>query len=277
MSDENRAIGPVPNSLAVFGVIIVITVGFLLVSSGSGAEFKVTNLNVDSSVVGSGETITASVNVSNVGEKSGTQSVEVKVDGIVENSRDVTLASGENTTVYFEIKKSEQKSYEVSVGDLTKNLAMPEPLPQNFSNENYGFSISYPEGWILDNRQLMGMYTVLITENISEDNQVKAKVQVSTGNLGLPSLENVRNQITTSIENNENVSLIGDLEDVTIDGVPGIDLSARTTTPQGVYRVRQIVLVSENSQYFINSTAMENSYENFKSDMESIVDSFSIL
>lgn len=275
MSDEDRGIGPIPNSLAVFGVIIVITVGFLLVSSGSGTEFKVSNLAVDSSGVGSGEVITASVKVANVGEKSGTHLVEIKVDGVVENSKEVTLDAGENTTAHFEVKKSERKSYEVSVGDLTESLAMPEPLPYSFTNENYGLSISYPEGWNLDNRQFMGLYMVLITENISEDNQVKAKVQVSTGNLGLPSLENVRDQITTSIENNENVTLLSDLEDVTIDGIPGIDLSARTTTAQGVYRVRQIVLVSENSQYFINSTVMDNSYENFKSDIESIIDSFS--
>ncbi|MFC7133610.1 MULTISPECIES: CARDB domain-containing protein [Salinibaculum] len=67
----------------------------------SPANFQVSGLTPTETTVTEGDTIEVVATVSNDGEERGTQSVQLQVDGSVADSLDVTLASGESTTVTF--------------------------------------------------------------------------------------------------------------------------------------------------------------------------------
>lgn len=160
---------------------------------------------------------------------------------------------------------------------LTKIPEMTETLDETYTNEKYGFKISHPSSWTLENRSFMGVTTVLMQENVTADN-AKAKVQVSSGKLGFSSLENIREQIDSLGENNENITLLSGPENITIGNVQGLDFTARSESPEGgLFRIRQVILKAENNDYFINALAKENYHSQFETELNLITDSFAFL
>ncbi|ASJ10001.1 hypothetical protein A3L12_01145 [Thermococcus sp. P6] len=73
--------------------------------------------------------ITASAVVKNIGEVSGTFTVEFKVNGEVKATREVELAAGANTTVEFNYTLEEPGVYNVTIGDLTPVQVTVEKKP----------------------------------------------------------------------------------------------------------------------------------------------------
>lgn len=148
-------------------------------------------------------------------------------------------------------------------------------------NENFGLSFSYPSSWRFDNYLYPSMYIVSITENSvpkqSTSKNLKAQVQIYAGDLGYPPLDNLENNVTVSMENGENTDIIGGVERITVDGVPGIDLSYRSYMENQNGRNRVRVLRKENTQYFIYYFVRENFYEDFSQEVNSIVDNFNLL
>jgi len=69
----------------------------------SAATDLVVTLQLDKNEIGTGETITATVNVSNPNAATVTEILELMVDGIVWDSRELTLEPGESKNVNFEI------------------------------------------------------------------------------------------------------------------------------------------------------------------------------
>jgi hypothetical protein len=51
----------------------------------------------------------------------------LKVNGVAEESQEVSLAGGETTSISFTVAKSESKTYEVEIGDLTGNFSVVRP------------------------------------------------------------------------------------------------------------------------------------------------------
>lgn len=151
-----------------------------------------------------------------------------------------------------------------------------------FTSENYGFSFSYPSNWTIENREyptqnvLMVYVTENETENVAQEGSA-ATIQVNAGKLNLPPLENILNNFTQLIENDENVTLTTGPENIQTGSLPGIDITIRSKTSQGEYRSRQMILNGENSDYGMIFIVKENSYNNFKSDLDQIFDSFTIL
>jgi PKD repeat protein len=94
------------------------------------AEFKVTDLEITPEEVEEGEAVTVSVDVTNVGEKEGSYTVELVLDGIVVGSEEITpLGGGMTATVVFELTRGEG-TYQVEVDGLTGSFtvkAPPEP------------------------------------------------------------------------------------------------------------------------------------------------------
>ncbi len=86
------------------------------------AEFVASNLNVSPEEVEPGETVTVTVEVQNVGEQEGTHELELKVDGIVEETKGVTLDGGESSTVSFTVTKDVGKVYHVAIGGLAASF-----------------------------------------------------------------------------------------------------------------------------------------------------------
>lgn len=127
---------------AVVAITIIIAIagigGYLVLKGGeegvpAPAEFEVSNLTVSPSEAEPGESVTISVDVSNVGGE-GTYAVELRIDGVIEETKSVTLGGGESTTVSFTVQKETRKSYSVEVGDLTQSFEVIAPAEFEISN-----------------------------------------------------------------------------------------------------------------------------------------------
>jgi PGF-CTERM protein len=79
------------------------------------ASFEVRDATLDASSVTADEEVTVSATVENVGSGEGTKSVALVVDGETVATKEVTLASGEQTTVEF-VRTFEPGEHEISVG-----------------------------------------------------------------------------------------------------------------------------------------------------------------
>ncbi|MCW4006110.1 MAG: hypothetical protein NWF04_05895 [Candidatus Bathyarchaeota archaeon] len=91
------------------------------------AEFEVSNLEVNPGVTESGVPVDISVDVTNVGETSGTYDVELLVDNAAASTQTVTLAGGETTTVTFTLSKNTKGTYNIKIDDQTSTLTVQEP------------------------------------------------------------------------------------------------------------------------------------------------------
>ncbi len=97
------------------------------------ASFEVSNLVIEPDSVNEDESITISVDCSNVGGISGSYDVVLLVDGETEDTSTVTVDAGESTTVSFDVSSAQPGTYSVEIGDLTGSYTVnpqePEPKP----------------------------------------------------------------------------------------------------------------------------------------------------
>jgi len=94
------------------------------------AEFEVSDLSVTPSEIDAGDDVSVSMTVSNVGEESGSHTIEVKVDGVLVDSGTVTLDGGASTTVSFTVTSSIAGSHAVAVDGVSGSFSVrapPEP------------------------------------------------------------------------------------------------------------------------------------------------------
>ena len=92
------------------------------------AEFKLSNLVIDPTEVEPKETVTISVVVTNVGGLEGTYTVTLKINNIVEATKDVTLVGGATETVTFTVSRDIEGTYSVEVEELTGSFTVVAPL-----------------------------------------------------------------------------------------------------------------------------------------------------
>lgn len=91
------------------------------------AQFEVSNLSLNPSEVGAGSPVEVSVTVKNVGDLKSTYTVELKVDGVTEDTEDVILAGGAAETVSFTVKKDTPRTYTVEIDGLQHSLRVLKP------------------------------------------------------------------------------------------------------------------------------------------------------
>lgn len=91
------------------------------------AEFEVSDLSVSPSSVEAGDSVTVTVTVSNVGELSGGYSVELYLDGALEDTKSVTLDGGDSTTVTFSVSTEEAGSHTVTIEELSGTFEVEAP------------------------------------------------------------------------------------------------------------------------------------------------------
>jgi hypothetical protein len=77
------------------------------------AQFEVTSLVVNPNPVSVGEETTVTISIENVGERRGTYTVSLLVDGAVEQTKDITLAGGAMGAASFAVSKGSCGSYSV--------------------------------------------------------------------------------------------------------------------------------------------------------------------
>ena len=93
----------------------------------SAAEFTITSLDVTPEQVPPGQPVTVSAEVANIGGSEGSHTVNLTVNGQVEQTKTVTLAPEATETVTFTVTKETPGSYTILIGDLTKEFTVGAP------------------------------------------------------------------------------------------------------------------------------------------------------
>ena len=97
------------------------------------AEFAVNNLVIDPQVTEPNSPVQISVNVTNIGELSGSYTLELKVRDSIAETKTLQLSGGESTTAQFSVTKAEKGTYSVAIGNLTGEFSVQGPSTIIFS------------------------------------------------------------------------------------------------------------------------------------------------
>ena len=98
------------------------------------AEFEINNLTIDPQVAEANQPVQISVNVTNVGELSGSYTVELSVNNAVVETKTVQLTGGESARVQFIVTKSAKAEYSVKIGTLTGSFSVQGPSTIKLDN-----------------------------------------------------------------------------------------------------------------------------------------------
>ncbi len=93
--------------------------------------FEVSNLVINPSIARPGEVVTISVDVTNSGDIEGTYTAILEINDTVEETKDVTVASGETETVTFTTSRDEEGTYSVTIAELTATFTVKAAVPWN--------------------------------------------------------------------------------------------------------------------------------------------------
>jgi len=96
-------------------------------SPPSPAQFTITSLDVTPQQVPPGQPVTITAHVANTGGTEGSYTVNLTVNGQVEQTKTVTLAPEAVEAVSFTVTKETPGSYSISIGDLTKEFTVAAP------------------------------------------------------------------------------------------------------------------------------------------------------
>lgn len=120
------------------GLFIII---YIIIPTPTG--FELSSLNVSPAEVEPGGTVNITVEVQNVGEEKGTHELELIIDGVVEQSENVTLDGGETTSTSFFVEKDMEGYHSVELAGLTGifQVVEPGPLTVHFIDVGQGDSI----------------------------------------------------------------------------------------------------------------------------------------
>ena len=118
----------------------VSTTFYLSVPSGGSytpppsAKFVLSDFTISPTTVEPDETVKISVKVTNTGTSSGTKTIKLTIDGVVEKSETVTIGVQESETVSWNVRKTTTGTYSVDVNGLIGSFNVeteegPEPQP----------------------------------------------------------------------------------------------------------------------------------------------------
>jgi Ig-like domain CHU_C associated/PKD-like domain len=91
------------------------------------AKFEVSNLIVSPFQVKPNKEVTISVKLTNIGGKGGDYSLQLKVDGILKSSKQVTVPAGTSQTINFTIKEGAIGKYHIDVAGQTGEFVVSRP------------------------------------------------------------------------------------------------------------------------------------------------------
>lgn len=90
------------------------------------ATFNVSDLSIAPTEVDIGETVNITILLTNTGGQSGSYEVTLRVNGIIEASKKVTLAAGDSELVSFSTIKNTAGTYSLEVDGLTGSFTVKE-------------------------------------------------------------------------------------------------------------------------------------------------------
>jgi hypothetical protein len=136
------------------------------------AEFNITSLTFNPDVGQPGIPVSISVNVTNVGELSGSISLEFTVNGTLAQTKTLQLTGGEMQKVTINVTETVKGTYTVVVGNLTGQFSIQEPSQIRLSN----MYIKPYEVWGGED------VTIVVTAtNAGSDSSLSVRAKVSIG------------------------------------------------------------------------------------------------
>ena len=111
------------------------------------ASFTITYLSVSATSVDPDDSVIINALVTNNGDLTGTYEVILKINNVIEETKEVTLEGGASRTVAFTTTRTTPGRYSISVGDLTSSFTVREPeapvtppVPATFTVSNLSIS-----------------------------------------------------------------------------------------------------------------------------------------
>ena len=119
------------------GLALVVLMGIGVLNSGctntvstvpspTPAAFSVSNLRIEPSEPNAGEKATVSAAVKNTGGSEGSYTAELKVNGVTEDSQNLTILAGGSVNVTFNVSKDTPGVYQVALGNVTGQFVVIE-------------------------------------------------------------------------------------------------------------------------------------------------------
>lgn len=99
----------------------------------SPASFTIADLSVTPSEVNIGESVSISVLVTNTGDLTGVYEVNIKIDNVVAQTKDVTLDGGDSETISFSVTPDSAGDCTVDVNGLSGKFTVKAPAPTPIS------------------------------------------------------------------------------------------------------------------------------------------------
>ena len=113
-------------------IITTLAEHFTIFAIIAPAISSISSLDILPSEVSIGESVNISVLVTNTGEEESGYTVTLKINGAIEQTKEITLAAGSSATIAFSVTKGEVGTYSVDVNGLTDSFLVTEallPLP----------------------------------------------------------------------------------------------------------------------------------------------------
>jgi hypothetical protein len=164
---------------AIFPTLLALLLAACLVVSpacGPGAKFELGTLNISPSEVIEGDSVTASVDVTNSGEAEGNFEAKLKLENAIVQTKDITISAGETKTISFTINASTSGTYNIELNELKGAFTVLAP-PQyanlyiNPTQAKTGEEVTISAD-ISNTGQTSGNYTVALKIN-GTDEQTK--------------------------------------------------------------------------------------------------------
>ncbi|KXA90186.1 hypothetical protein AKJ61_01190 [candidate division MSBL1 archaeon SCGC-AAA259B11] len=99
----------------------------LEIKQPESGKILIENLSVTPKEVKTGESVTVSIKIKNPGGTEASRTLELKVNGSLEKTKEVMLNPGEESSINFDIQKETSGSYSVKLGDVTGYFEVIEP------------------------------------------------------------------------------------------------------------------------------------------------------
>jgi hypothetical protein len=106
------------------------------------AKFELGGLAINPAQAGVGEPVGISVVVQNTGELESGYTLNLEIDGSLEQSKEVALPGGESTQVVFVVVRDEPGTYTIAIDGLTGEFTVLAPELSQDRHNNYWWAIS---------------------------------------------------------------------------------------------------------------------------------------
>ena len=122
------------DSFTIFAIMAPVPAAPPLAPALEPAAFTSSSLSISPLEVDTGETVTISVLMTNTGEEAGSYTIILKINGVVEETKEITLAGDVSKAVSFTTSRDKTGNYSVDVDGLAgsftvKEVALPPAPP----------------------------------------------------------------------------------------------------------------------------------------------------